>query len=297
MVIGVIKIFLYSSSVYTCHLLISCASVRFIPFLSFIVPIFAWNVPLVSLIFLMRSLVFHILFFSSISLHCSLRKAFLSLLAILWNSAFRWYIFPFRLCLSRLFFSQLCVGPPQTAIFPFCISFSWGWFWLPPPAQCYEPSSIVHQTLCLPDWYMFMYQCWVVMDPNHLRHVVGIQQTRTHSEWVQMQMAGQMWERRAAERRHLEEAAIISPSYCTATMWAVGLMKHSGCPRGLWTQTVCSSSSSTSCRPCDLGGVCETFLSLSFFICKMPIIRSYLTHRIIMGCKRQSMYMLSSVSI
>ena len=81
---------LYSSSVYYCHLfLISSASVRSIPFLSFIKPIFAWNVPLVSLIFLKRSLVFPVLLFSSISLHWSLRKAFLSLLAILWNSAFR----------------------------------------------------------------------------------------------------------------------------------------------------------------------------------------------------------------
>ena len=48
---------MYSSSVYSCHLfLISSASVRSIPFLSFIVPIIAWNVPLVSLIFLKRSL-------------------------------------------------------------------------------------------------------------------------------------------------------------------------------------------------------------------------------------------------
>ena len=52
--------FLYSSSVYYCHLfLIFSASVRYLPFLSFIEPIFAWNVPLVSLIFLKRSLVFH----------------------------------------------------------------------------------------------------------------------------------------------------------------------------------------------------------------------------------------------
>ena len=81
--------FLYSS-VYSCHLfLISSASVRSIPFLSFIEPIFAWNVPLVSPIFLKRSLVFPILLFSSISLHWSLRKAFLSLLAILCNSAFK----------------------------------------------------------------------------------------------------------------------------------------------------------------------------------------------------------------
>ena len=38
--------FLSSSSVYPCHLyLISSASVRSIPFLSFIEPIFAWNIP------------------------------------------------------------------------------------------------------------------------------------------------------------------------------------------------------------------------------------------------------------
>ena len=56
--------------------------VRTIPFLSFIEPIFAWNVPLVSLIFLKRSLVFLILLFSSISLHCHHwgRLSYLSLL-------------------------------------------------------------------------------------------------------------------------------------------------------------------------------------------------------------------------
>ena len=41
--------FLFSSSVYSCYLfLISCASVRSIPFLSFIEPISTWNDPLVS---------------------------------------------------------------------------------------------------------------------------------------------------------------------------------------------------------------------------------------------------------
>ena len=44
---------------------------------------------LLSLIFFKRSLVFPILFFSSISLQWSWRKAFLSLLAILWKSAFK----------------------------------------------------------------------------------------------------------------------------------------------------------------------------------------------------------------
>ena len=48
------------------------------------------NVPLISLIFLKTSLVFPIILFSSTFLHWSLRKAFFSLLAILWSSAFRW---------------------------------------------------------------------------------------------------------------------------------------------------------------------------------------------------------------
>ena len=62
---GLWSSFLYSSSGYSCHLfLISSASVRSIPFLSFTEPIFAWNIPLVSLIFLKRSLVFPILLFS-----------------------------------------------------------------------------------------------------------------------------------------------------------------------------------------------------------------------------------------
>ena len=63
-----LRSFLYGC-VYSCHLFfISSASVRSIPFLSFIVPIFALNVPLVSLAFLKRSLVFPILFSSVQSL-------------------------------------------------------------------------------------------------------------------------------------------------------------------------------------------------------------------------------------
>ena len=55
------KYFSFSFSVYYCHLfLIPSASVRSIPFLTFIVAIFSWNIPLVSLIFLKRSLVFPI---------------------------------------------------------------------------------------------------------------------------------------------------------------------------------------------------------------------------------------------
>ena len=60
---------LYSSSVYYCHLfLISSASVRSLPFLSFIETIFALNVPLVSLIFLKRPIVFATVFLCFLAL-------------------------------------------------------------------------------------------------------------------------------------------------------------------------------------------------------------------------------------
>ena len=123
------------SSVYSCHLFIISDSLRSIPFLSFIVPIFAWNVPLLSLIFLKRSLVFPILLFSSISFHWSLRKAFLSTLAILWNSAFKCVYISFSLLPLFLFYSQLFVRHHQTTILPFCVSFPWGWSWSLPPVQ------------------------------------------------------------------------------------------------------------------------------------------------------------------
>ena len=43
--------------------------------------------------------------------------------------------------------SQLFVRPPPTTILPFCISFSWEWFWSLPPVQCYETPFIVLQEL------------------------------------------------------------------------------------------------------------------------------------------------------
>ena len=102
--------FFFYSSVYFCHLfLVFSASVRPILFLSFIEPIFALNIPLVSLIIVKRSLVFAILLFPFISLHWSLRKAFLSLLAVLWNSAFRWEYLSFTPSPSAsLFFLTIC---------------------------------------------------------------------------------------------------------------------------------------------------------------------------------------------
>ena len=103
-----------------CHLfLISSASVRFILLLSFFVSISVWNLSLVCLIFFKWSLDFPILLLSCISLHWSLRKDFLSHLAILWTLHSNRYFFPFLLCLSLLFFSQLFVRPSQTTFLHF----------------------------------------------------------------------------------------------------------------------------------------------------------------------------------
>ena len=144
--------FLYSSSVYPCHLLlISSASVRSIPFLSFIVPIFAWNIPLVSPVILKKSLVFSRLLFSSIYLHWSLRKAFLSLLPILWNSAFKWvYLsfspFPFA---YLLFIAIFKISSDDH--FAFLHLFFLGLVFITASCTYHEPPSIVLQVLCLSD--------------------------------------------------------------------------------------------------------------------------------------------------
>ena len=58
---------------------------------------------------LKRSLVFPILLFSCLSLHCSLKKAFISLIAILGNSSFRWLCLYFSpLPFTSLLFSAVC---------------------------------------------------------------------------------------------------------------------------------------------------------------------------------------------
>ena len=88
-------------TVYSCHLfLIFSASVRSLPFLSFIVPIFARNIPLVSPIILMRSVVFPILLSSSISLHISLKQVLLT-----------------STCYSLVFCTQLGISCPFSLAF------------------------------------------------------------------------------------------------------------------------------------------------------------------------------------
>ena len=64
---------------------------------------------------LKRSLVFPILVFPSVSLHWLLRKAFLSLLAILWNSTFKWEYLSFSpLLFTSLLFTAICKASPDS---------------------------------------------------------------------------------------------------------------------------------------------------------------------------------------
>ena len=136
---------MYSSSVYSCHLfLISSASVRSMPFLSFIKPIFAWGVPLVSLIFLKRSLVFFsfvvfLYFFALIS-----EEGFLSLLAILQNSAFKWEYLSFSpLLFTSLLFTVICKASSDSH-FAFLHFFSLGMVLI--PVSCTMSQTSVHSS-------------------------------------------------------------------------------------------------------------------------------------------------------
>ena len=132
MIIWVVKIFFVQFFLYSCHLfLISSGSVRSILFLSFIELIFAWNVPLESLVLLKKSLVFPILLFSSNCFHWSLRKALLSLLAILWNSAFKWIHLSFSpLPLASLLSTAICKASSDSH-FAFLHFFFLGIVWIP----------------------------------------------------------------------------------------------------------------------------------------------------------------------
>ena len=165
---GSLRPFLYSSSVYSwCLFFVSSASLSSLPFLSYIEPIFACNVPLVSLVFLRRSLVFPILSISSISLHCSLKKGFLSLFAVLWNSAFRWI----HLSLSPLSFTSLLCYLQGLLRQPFCLlafCFSWGLF----TTTCTMLWTSIHsfQGLSLSDLIPWIYLSLLLYKLFYLAH-------------------------------------------------------------------------------------------------------------------------------
>ena len=135
---------------YSFHLfLISSVSAGSLPFLSFFVLIFGQNTPLIFPVFLKGSLFFSpfLLFSSTIKL-CSLKKAFLSLLAILLTLYLIGYTFSFLPWILLPFIISLFLKHLQMNTLPFYFSFSLRWFCLPPPVQYYGPMIIVLQAHC-----------------------------------------------------------------------------------------------------------------------------------------------------
>ena len=106
------------------------------------------NILLIFPVFPKRSLIFPWLLFSSSYSHCSLKKAVLSLLAVLWNSAFSWiYLSLSPLLFTSLLSSAICKAFSDNR-FAFLLFFSLGWFCLLLPVQYDEPPSLVLQAHC-----------------------------------------------------------------------------------------------------------------------------------------------------
>ena len=85
-------------------------------------------------------------------------EGFLSLLAILWNSAFKWVNCSFSpLPVASLLFSAICKASSDNHFAFLHFSFPWESFWSPPPIQCYKLPSIVIQALCLSDLIPWIY--------------------------------------------------------------------------------------------------------------------------------------------
>ena len=156
--------FLYSSSVYSCHLFLnSCFPVRPLFFLSFIIFTFICYFPLVSLIFLKRSLVFTILLFPLFL--CIVHLRMLSYLSLLFSGPLHLigYIFPFRLFLSLLF-SATCKAPSDNH-FAFLHFFSLGMVLVTASCICYQPPSIVLLVFCQSDRIP-----WIYLSPPLYNH-------------------------------------------------------------------------------------------------------------------------------
>ena len=126
-VIQFIKIFLVQFFVYSFHLfLIPLASTRSLPFLSFLVLIFEWNVPLIFPIFLKRPLASRLLSFSLVLRTAHWTRP--SCLSVLFFENLHLVDIPFPLslafCISSIL--QQFVKPPQMTALPSSFSFSFG---------------------------------------------------------------------------------------------------------------------------------------------------------------------------
>ena len=137
------RTFLYNSSGYS-YLLLLLGKYHFCPYWAHL----CMKCSLGISNFLEEILVFPILLCSSVYLHWSLRKAFLSLLAILWNSAFKWVYLSFSpLLFISLPFTAICKASSESHFAVLHFFFPREWSWSLSPVQCHEPLSVVLQAL------------------------------------------------------------------------------------------------------------------------------------------------------
>ena len=145
--------FLYSSSVHSCHLFLISSAV--IPFMSFIKPIFAWNVPLAISNFLeeisslSHSIIF-LYFFTLFAEEDFLISSCYSLeLCIQMGISF---LYSFAFHFSS--FTAICKASSDSH-FAYLHFFFLGWSLSLSPVQCHKPPSIVHQALYQIPWIYF----------------------------------------------------------------------------------------------------------------------------------------------
>ena len=128
---------------------------------------------------------FPILLFSSMSLHWSFRKAFLSLLASLWISAFRCvYLFFAPLPFASLLFSAICKASLDIH-FPFLHFFLLGMVLITASCTVLRNPPVVLQALYLSDlipWIYFHSHCIIIQVWSRpFRY--DLNQTRTIIQW------------------------------------------------------------------------------------------------------------------
>ena len=88
---------------------------------------------------------------------CSLRKSFLSLFAVFWNSAFKWVYLSFSsLPFASLLFAAIYKASSNNH-FAFLHFFFLGMALIPALGQCHEPPPIILQALCLSDLIPWIY--------------------------------------------------------------------------------------------------------------------------------------------
>ena len=137
--------------------LISSVSARSLPFMSFIVLIFGQNVPLISPIFLKRSLVFTLLFFLLVLCTVHWRRPSCLSLLVFGTLCLDGCTFPFLPCFLFLFFLHLFVKPPQITTSPSCFSFFGG-------MVLSTTSIVVLWAHCLLDLILWIY----LLSPLHI---------------------------------------------------------------------------------------------------------------------------------